>query len=48
MKYFVITVDKNFVPPVPIGWYGKIDRKTWKGKKAHEKRASHKETFAKT
>lgn len=27
MKYFWVTVDKNFVPPVPIGWFGKIDKK---------------------
>lgn len=36
MKYFIVTVDSNYVPPVPVGWYGKIDRKTLRGKKPYQ------------
>lgn len=36
MKYFIVTVDSNYVPPVPVGWYGKIDRKTLRGKKSYQ------------
>lgn len=33
MKYFIVEVDKNYVPPTPNGWNGIIDRKTLSGKK---------------
>lgn len=33
MKYFSITVDDNYVPPSPLGWWGVIDRKTLERKK---------------
>lgn len=36
MKYFVLTVDEHYVAPVPIGWYGKLNRKAWKDKKKYE------------
>lgn len=28
MKYFIIEVNENYVAPVPINWFGIIDRKT--------------------
>ena len=28
MKYYIITVDRNYVPPSPAGWYGHLDRRT--------------------
>lgn len=28
MKYYIITVDPNYVPPSPTGWYGHLDRRT--------------------
>lgn len=34
MKYFIVTVDSNYVPPMPVGWYGKIDPRSLVGKKA--------------
>ena len=27
MKYYIITVDRNYVPPSPAGWYGHLDRR---------------------
>ena len=36
MKYYLVTVDPNYIAPVPVGWYGKIDRKTWKNKKTYQ------------
>ncbi len=36
MKYYQIVVDAHYVPPVPAGWYGKIDRKTVAEKKSCE------------
>lgn len=36
MKYYLVTVDVNYVAPVPVGWYGKIDRKSRREKKAYQ------------
>ena len=36
MKYYLLTVDANYVAPVPVGWYGKIDRKSRREKKAYQ------------
>lgn len=36
MKYYLVTVDANYVAPVPVGWYGKIDRKSRREKKAYQ------------
>lgn len=36
MKYFLILVDKDYIAPTPIGWYGKINKKLWQEKKAYE------------
>ena len=36
MKYFIVSVDGNYVPPAAIGWYGVIDRMTLHKKKAYE------------
>lgn len=36
MKYYAISVDKHYVAPVPLGWYGIIDQKTMKQKKAYQ------------
>lgn len=36
MKYYQVTVDTNYVAPVPVGWYGKIDRKTRIEKKSYQ------------
>ena len=36
MKYYLVTVDANYVAPVPVGWYGKIDRKSRWEKKAYQ------------
>lgn len=36
MKYFLVTVDKNYTAPVPIGWYGVLDRKSLKEKKFYQ------------
>lgn len=36
MKYFQLFVDVNYIPPSPIGWYGKLDGKTLEGKRAYE------------
>lgn len=36
MRYFIVTVDEHYKAPMPIGWYGKLDRKVWKGKKAYD------------
>lgn len=36
MKYFIVTVDEHYKAPMPVGWYGKLDRKVWKGKKAYD------------
>ncbi len=33
VKYFSISVDDNYVPPSPLGWWGVIDRKTLERKK---------------
>ncbi len=35
MTYYIITVDQNYVPPSPVGWYGHLDRKTVSSGKAH-------------
>ncbi len=34
MKYFYVTVDKNYIPPMPLAWFGLIDRKTLERKKS--------------
>lgn len=31
-KYYLVTVDTNYIAPILMGWYGKIDRKSWKEK----------------
>ena len=36
MKYFKLTVDKHYTPPIPIGWYGILDRKTLEKKRAYQ------------
>ena len=36
MKYFVVSVDSNYVAPVPVGWQGIIDKKTIHRKKVYE------------
>lgn len=36
MKYFEILVDENYIPPCPIEWYGKLDKKALEGKKVYE------------
>ncbi len=36
MKYFEISVDKNYVPPTPIEWWGIIDKKTLSQKSAFQ------------
>lgn len=36
MDYYYIKVDENYTPPSPVGWYGKINKKAWEGKKAYE------------
>ncbi len=36
MKYYQIVVDAHYIPPVPVGWYGKIDQKTVAEKKSYE------------
>ncbi len=28
MKYFQLFVDENYIPPSPMDWYGKLDRRT--------------------
>ncbi len=33
MKYFSVSVNDNYVPPSPQGWWGVIDRKTLQRKK---------------
>lgn len=34
MKYYYVTVDKNYIPPMPLAWFGLIDRKTLERKKS--------------
>lgn len=36
MKYFEVSVDKNYVPPAPIEWWGIIDKKTLSQKSAFQ------------
>lgn len=36
MRCFSVSVDANYVAPVPIGWYGLIDRKTLHRKMVYE------------
>jgi len=36
MKYFKITVDKHYMPPMPTGWYGILDKKTLEKKKSYQ------------
>lgn len=36
MKYFLVEVNENYVAPVPIGWFGIIDRKTLNAKKTYQ------------
>lgn len=36
IKYFQVEVNENYTAPQPIGWYGKIDRKSLQGKKAYQ------------
>ena len=36
MKYFAVSVDSNYVAPVPVGWQGIIDKKTIHRKKVYE------------
>lgn len=36
MNYFLVTVDKNYIAPMPMGWYGILDQKSLKGKKAYQ------------
>lgn len=36
MKYFEVSVDKNYVPPAPIEWWGVIDKKTLSQKSAFQ------------
>ncbi len=36
MNYYYIKVDENYTPPSPTGWYGKINKKAWEGKRAYE------------
>lgn len=35
-KYFLVEVDENFVAPVPVGWFGIIDKKTLIRKKSYQ------------
>ena len=36
MKFYFVTVDTNYIAPMPMGWYGKIDRKSWREKKSYQ------------
>lgn len=36
MKYFVVEVNEQYIAPVPIGWYGKIDKKTLSTKSSYQ------------
>lgn len=36
MKYFEVSVDKNYVPPAPIEWWEIIDKKTLSHKSAFQ------------
>lgn len=36
MKYFQVFVDENYVPPIPLKWYGIIDKKTLERKKVYQ------------
>lgn len=36
MKYFVVGVDENYIAPMPLGWFGVIDKKTLSIHKAHQ------------
>lgn len=36
MKYYQVMTDAHYIPPVPVGWYGKIDQKTVGEKKIYD------------
>lgn len=36
MKYFILELDKAYIPPMPLNWYGKLDVKTLTGKKHYQ------------
>ena len=36
MEYYILEVDKRYVAPVPVGWYGKLDAKTVKNAESLE------------
>lgn len=36
MRYFIVTVDKNYVAPSPLGWQGILDKKSLHDKKASQ------------
>ena len=36
MKYFIVEVSEQFIAPVPIGWYGLIDKKTLSRKSPYQ------------
>lgn len=36
MKYFLVSVDKNYIAPSPLGWNGILSRNILHEKKAHQ------------
>lgn len=36
MKYFLVEVHEQYIAPVPVGWYGIIDKKTLSRKSPHQ------------
>ena len=36
MKYFLVEVNKQYVAPMPVGWYGVIDKKTLSKKSPYQ------------
>lgn len=36
MNYFRVSVDSNYVAPMPLGWYGILDQKSLREKKAYQ------------
>lgn len=36
MKYFLVGVDEHYTAPIPVGWYGIIDKKTLSKKSPYQ------------
>ena len=36
MEYFILELDKAYIPPKPINWYGKLDAKTLEGTESYQ------------